>query len=387
VRSQGREVVGSHGSRVASNPNMTTMEATHLQEKGSVTGRHWRYGQRRQVTLLGLTVLLFAAALLAVVIGAVAIAPGQVLAILGKPLGIALPWAFTQQQAAVLLAIRLPRVLLGAFVGAGLAVSGAAMQGLFRNPLADPGLIGVSSGAAVATIVLGSTFAHELFQTLGIFTQPMVAFLGSMGATVLVYRLSQVAGRTVVATMLLAGIAVNALLGAGTGLLTFVATDAQLRNITFWGLGSVGGATWRAVLAVVPFILCTLLLLPRLARLLNAMSLGEAEAAHLGFRVERAKRTVIALVALTVGATVALTGIIGFVGLVVPHLLRLLVGPDHRTVLPGSALLGASLLLLADLLARTIVAPAELPIGIVTTVIGAPFFLWLLLQDRRRLAL
>jgi iron complex transport system permease protein len=324
-------------------------------------------------------------------IGAVGIAPSQVISILAKqinlPLPIALVAPFEPQQESVLTAIRIPRVLMGMLIGAGLAVSGAAMQGLFRNPLADPSLIGISSGAAIAAvtmIVLGATFANELYKQLGTFALPLVAFLGAVGATLIVYRLSVVNGRTVVATMLLAGIAVNALLGAGTGFLTFIATDTQLRNITFWSLGSIGGATWRSVSAIAPFVVIAIGLLPRLARVLNAMALGEAEAGHLGFDVERAKTVIVLLVALAVGASVALAGIIGFVGLIVPHLVRLLLGPDHRGVLPGAALLGAALLLAADLVARTVVAPAELPIGIVTAMLGAPFFLWLLLRDRRR---
>jgi len=187
--------------------------------------------------------------------------------------------------------------------------------------------------------------------------------------------------------MLLAGIAVNALAGAGTGFLTFMATDAQLRNITFWSLGSLGGTTWTAVSAVAPCMLTGLLLLPWLARSLNVFLLGEAEAGHLGIQIERLKRRVIVLVALAVGAAVSTAGIIGFIGLVVPHVVRLLLGPDHRYVLPGSALLGASLLIGADLVARTVVAPAELPLGIVTVVLGAPCFLWLLLRQRRQWSL
>jgi iron complex transport system permease protein len=183
--------------------------------------------------------------------------------------------------------------------------------------------------------------------------------------------------------MLLAGIALNALAGAGTGLTTIVADDAQLRDITFWLLGSLGGATWASLSAVAPFVLIGVLGAPFLAKSLNAMLLGESEARHLGIHVEHVKLGVVMVTALTVGAAVALAGIIGFVGLVVPHLLRLTMGPDHRGLLPGSALLGASLLLGADLLARTIAAPAELPIGIVTAFIGAPFFLWLLLRNRQ----
>jgi iron complex transport system permease protein len=199
----------------------------------------------------------------------------------------------------------------------------------------------------------------------------------------LVYRLATIAGQTIVATLLLAGIAINALAQAFSGFLTFYATDTQIRSLTFWKLGSLGGATWTSVLVAAPFVLLPLLLFPRLARPLNALLLGESEAGHLGFDVERVKRLVVVMVALVVGVGVALTGLIGFVGLVVPHLLRLMIGPDHRALLPGSALLGASLLVGADLVARTVVAPAELPIGILTAITGAPFFLWLLLRDRK----
>ncbi|MCI0529072.1 MAG: iron ABC transporter permease [Nitrospira sp.] len=184
--------------------------------------------------------------------------------------------------------------------------------------------------------------------------------------------------------MLLAGVAVNALAGAGIGLLIFMATDAQLRNATFWSLGSLRGATWKSVGAVAPFVLVSVFLILQLSRSLNALLLGEAEAGHLGVHVEQIKRWIVALVALTVGASVSVAGIIGFVGLVVPHLLRLMIGPDHRYLLLGSALLGACLLLGADLIARTLVVPAELSVGIVTALIGAPFFLWLLRRDRLR---
>jgi iron complex transport system permease protein len=346
--------------------------------------------RRAPYALAGLGLLLALVVMVSVGLGAVPIAPQQVLAILARPLGLALPWTFEAQQEMVLTAIRLPRVLLGIQIGAALAVSGAAMQGLFRNPLADPGLIGIGSGAAlaaVAVIVLGLTLFKDAFAAFGTFTLPAAAFIGSAVATFIVHRMSSVSGRTIVSTMLLAGIALNALMGAGTGLLTFVANDAQLRNITFWSLGSLGGATWRTVAAAAPFIAAAVFFLPRLSRALNALALGEAEAGHLGVNVERSKRLVVILAALGVGAAVALAGVIGFIGLIVPHLLRLVVGPDHRVVLPGSALLGASLLLSADLVARTLVAPAELPIGIVTAVLGAPFFLWLLVRDRHTNAL
>jgi len=329
--------------------------------------------------------LLIVTALAGIAIGAVAISPGQVLSILGAQLGLELPWTFDARQEAVVMAIRLPRVILGIVIGAALAVSGAALQGLFRNPLAAPSLIGISSGAALGAttiIVLGATLFASFTNQLGYAALPLAAFGGGLLVTVLVYRLSLINGRTVVATMLLAGIAVNALAGAATGIFVFVADDDQLRTITFWSLGSLGGATWRAVLIASPFVLFSVLLLPRSARSLNAFLLGEAEAGHLGVATERTKRMLIALTALAVGASVAVAGIIGFVGLIVPHLVRLMTGPDHRYVLPGAALLGGSLLMGADIIARTIVAPAELPIGIVTAIIGAPFFLWLLIRAR-----
>ncbi len=342
---------------------------------------------RSLLVLSGLGLLLVAAGVAGVAVGAVAVSPGQVIAILVHPLGLELPWTFDARQQAVVMAIRLPRVLLGLLIGAGLAVSGAAMQGLFRNPLADPGLIGISSGAALAVtavIVLGNTLLSGLGDLFGYAALPLAAFVGGVVATVAVYRVSTVGGCTAVATMLLAGIAINALAGAGTGLFTFLATDDQLRDITFWSLGSLGGATWQAVASAVPFVGLALLVLPRLARPLNAFLLGEAEAGHLGVATQQLKRMIVVLAALAVGASVAVAGIIGFVGLVVPHLIRLLAGPDHRLVLPGSALLGGALLVCADLAARTLVAPAELPIGIVTASLGAPFFLWLLLRARRR---
>jgi iron complex transport system permease protein len=278
--------------------------------------------------------------------------------------------------------IRLPRVVLGALVGASLAVSGAVMQGLFRNPLADPGLIGVSAGAglgAVLIIVLGGTVLATALDT---FSLPIAAFLGGLAATLVLYKVATRQGRTSVATMLLAGIALAALAGAVTGILVFVADDRQLRDLTFWQLGSLAGATWLKIGAVAPIMVLAMAATPFLARGLNALALGEATATHLGIPVQRLKYIAIVSVAASVGSSVAVSGGIGFVGIVVPHLLRLAMGPDNRYLLPASALLGASLLLLADAVARTIVAPAELPIGIVTAVAGAPFFLWILLRKR-----
>jgi iron complex transport system permease protein len=336
--------------------------------------------------LLGLGLLLCVIVFLAVDKGAVEISLLQCLAIIGRRIGLQLPWQFTSQQEATLLYIRLPRVVLGLFVGAGLGLSGAAMQGLFRNPLADPSLIGISSGAALAAtfvVIIGDAIAYSLPPTVQLLVFPLAAFMGALATTLIVYRLATIAGQTAVATLLLAGIAINALAQAFSGFLTFYATDTQIRSLTFWKLGSLGGATWSSVLVSAPFILIPVLFFPRLARPLNALLLGESEAGHLGFDVERVKRLVVVLVALVVGASVAVAGLIGFVGLVVPHLLRLMLGPDHRSLLPGSVLLGASLLVGADLIARTVVAPAELPIGVLTAITGAPFFLWLLLRDRK----
>lgn len=318
-------------------------------------------------------------------IGAVSISPGQIAAILGGKIGLSLPWSYEMQQAQVLLSIRLPRVLLGLFVGASLGISGAAMQGLFRNPLADPGLIGISSGAAfavVATIVAGQGLLAEMGGLLATYGLSLAAFAGAAVTTFIVYRISSVNGRVSVSTMLLAGIAVNALAAAGTGLFTYIADDAQLRTITFWSLGSLGGATWESLAGLLPFVLIPLISIPLTGQTLNALLLGKAEAGHLGMNVDRANVIVITMTTLCVGASVAVAGVIGFAGLVTPHLLRLIIGPDHRMLLPGSALLGGILLITADLAARTIAAPAELPIGIITAAIGAPFFLWLLMNKR-----
>jgi len=293
--------------------------------------------------------------------------------------------AISVRDRVVIYDIRLPRVVTGVLVGAGLAVSGAVLQGLFRNPLADPALVGISAGSglgAAATIVLGGTLLGPLTAMLGTFALPSIAFIGGLATTALLYRIATRQGRTSVATMLLAGIELAALAMAVTGVLVFMADDRQIRDMTFWGLGSLAGATWAKTAAAAPFIILSLAASPFLARGLNALALGEATAGHLGIPVQRLKHVSILSVAAAVGASVAISGGIGFVGIVVPHLLRLSIGPDNRYLLPASALLGASLLLLADAVSRTIVAPAELPIGIITAIAGAPFFIWILLRRR-----
>ncbi|MEM8486482.1 MAG: iron ABC transporter permease [Bacteroidota bacterium] len=358
----------------------------HIASATGIAQDYVRLKSRKyRIVLLALCTLLLVVFVVSLGLGGITISPVQVLGILLDRLGLSSGIAYADQQAMVLMAIRLPRILLAMLVGAGLAVSGAIMQGLFRNPLADPGLIGVSSGAALAAvlmIVFGTTILGTASTIWQLWAIPLAAFLGSLAAIYLVYTLATWKGQTSVATMLLAGIALNALTAAGTGLMLMIADDAQLRDITFWTLGSVGGATWKSLAIIAPLVLIGIGIAIKLAASLNAMMLGEADATHLGIKVQYVKGLVVWITGLTVGATVAVTGIIGFVGLVVPHLLRLATGPDNRLLVPGSALLGASLLLAADLLARTIIAPAELPIGIVTSLLGAPFFLWLLLKYR-----
>ena len=295
-----------------------------------------------------------------------------------------LPLLVEPQAQLIIEQIRLPRTLLGLAAGGVLALCGVAMQGLFRNPLADPGLIGVSSGAALGAalmIVLGAGLGG-LAPEWSPYLLSASAFAGGLLVTSVVYRLGRKQGRVDVATMLLAGVALAALAGALIGLLQYLADDATLRTLTFWNLGSLNGASYSRLWPLLAIALLVLVSLPRSASALNALLLGESEARHLGVDVERLKRRLILLTALGVGAAVAACGMIGFVGLVVPHLMRLLLGPDHRTLSPASMLAGASLLLLADVLARLLVAPAEMPIGVLTALIGAPFFLYLLVKGR-----
>lgn len=355
----------------------------------TITTRWWNRRQRgtaavprvsRSVLLPVLTLLLVGSFLLGVGIGAVRIAPQQVVAIIANHVaGVELDVAYTEQQDAVVWAIRLPRVILAMLVGAGLAVSGAALQGLFRNPLADPGLIGVSSGASLgAVLVLGLGVTW-----LGVATTPLAAFIGGSITAVIGYLLARQGGRTEIVTLILAGIALNTFAGAGTALVTYVANDQQLRAIVFWSLGSLGGATWQNVVAATPFILLGLALSLRWGQALNLLVLGEREARHLGVDTERIRMQLILISAMMTGATVAVAGVVGFIGLIVPHLIRMIAGPDHRVVLPASALGGAILVLVADLASRVIVAPSELPLGVLTALLGGPFLLFLMMRTRR----
>ena len=353
----------------------------------AVDGSSWR--ARPGVALAVLAALLVAVGLLAIQTGAIAISLRQIVVVVLAQFGGALPDEVTSQMAAVLLSIRLPRIVLGIAAGAGLGAAGAVLQGVFRNPLADPMLIGVSSGAALAVtgvIVLGSTALAGFSTIAGPLTLPIAGFIGGLAATALLYRVSTREGRTSLTTMLLAGIAINALAFSGIGVFTTIASNEQLRNISFWNFGSLSGASFEhvGVIAILVVIVC--IVLTRMGPGLNALLLGDREARHLGFDTQALKRNVIALAALLAGVLVAVCGVIGFVALVAPHVVRLICGPDHRIVIPGAALLGATLLLAADLVARVVVSPAELPIGIVTALLGAPFFLWLLMRDRERLA-
>jgi iron complex transport system permease protein len=331
-----------------------------------------------------LILVLLLAAAMAVTIGAAGIPLSRLPAALGLPFGSA-DSVTLQRDTLVLWSVRLPRIALSAMVGALLAASGALMQGLFRNPLADPALVGVSSGGALAAagaIVIGDWLAARGKSFTSLELLPLAAFLGSLVATSVLYRVATRENRTSIAVFLLGGLAIAALTNAGIGLLVFVADDRQLRDVTFWLLGSLSGATWAKVMIVAPFLAAMFAATPLIARGLDLLVLGETEAFHMGIQVERLKRTSILLVAAMTGAAVAFAGVIGFVGIVVPHLLRLMIGPGHRLLLPASACLGAALTIVADSCARTIAAPAEVPIGILTALFGAPFFLGVLLRQR-----
>lgn len=283
--------------------------------------------------------------------------------------------------------IRFPRTLLCMLVGAILALCGTVMQGLFRNPLAEPGIIGVSAGAslgaALAIVLLGNLNFDARW--MNAITLPLCAFLGGALTTIVVYRLGTNKFGTSVTIMLLAGVAISAVSGAGIGYLNYVADDQMLRDLTLWSMGSFAGANWQSITLCGITLLGLYFYFTRRAMALNALLLGESEARHLGIPIQRLKRALIVLSAVGVGVTVSAAGMIGFVGLVVPHLGRMLVGPDHRNLLPVSALLGALLLTIADMFARVAAAPAELPIGIVTALVGAPFFLYLLFQQKGKI--
>ena len=336
---------------------------------------------RTRWLLAALATGLAAAALLSLSLGALPIPLTRLLGLDASPLA-----GF---ERAVLLDIRLPRLCLALLIGSSAAMAGAAMQGLLRNPLADPSLLGVAGGAALAAtgwLALRGPLGLEAFIPQ-LYALPLLASLGGLVAALAVLRLARSEGFTSVATMLLAGIAINALAGAGVGLFQQLADDGALRDITGWLFGSLGRAGWPELAVATPLLVLPLVLLPREARALDALLLGEAAARHLGVEVEACKRRILALVVLATATAVAVAGIIGFIGLLVPHLIRLFAGPGHRLLLPAAALLGGILLTLADLAARTAFAPLELPVGVLTALLGAPCFLWLLRLGKRRIAL
>ncbi|GAB5450378.1 MAG: iron ABC transporter permease [Halioglobus sp.] len=335
----------------------------------------------RQLLLL-LCLLLPLALFAGLSLGAVSIPFSDVLAALFSALSGS---SEAGRDAIIVLSIRLPRVLLAALVGICLAVCGCAMQGLFRNPLADPSLIGVSSGASAGAslvIVFGGGALVQGSQVLGLTSVAAGAFVGGFVAVLLVYRLATSSSGTSVATMLLAGIAISALAGALNSLFSYIADDEMLRRISLWQMGSLDAANWPRVWISATAAGLLLVLLRRDAAALNAFLLGESEAWHLGVPVERVKKRLILLTAMAVGTSVAVAGTIAFVGLIIPHIVRMLIGPDHRYLIPAAALAGAVLLIGADSVARVIVAPAELPTGILTALLGAPFFFSLLARRR-----
>ncbi len=343
---------------------------------------------RHTLTLSLLGLLLLGLMLASLATGAIAVSSADMLLVFVQKLGLAddsIDADITTQV--VLLDIRLPRLLFTVLIGAALGLSGAALQGLFRNPLVEPGIIGISSGSALGAIVVimfvGSLFPKmaEQFQS---YILPFFAFLGGLLATIVTLKMSRADGKTHITYLILAGVAIGALAGAAIGLAIFYADDSQLRSYTFWTLGDLSVASWEKLGILTPTIGLAIVGLLAVARPLNAIALGEAEAYHSGVAVEKVKRTIVLLSALAVGTSVAFAGIIGFIGLIVPHIVRISFSSDQRLVLPASALGGACLLLLADMLARTLVAPAELPIGVITAAVGAPFFIYLLRSTQKR---
>lgn len=339
------------------------------------------YSKTRAQNLIiaGLLAILGVLGLVSLSLGAYQIPFAQLLGAILDGLGVQ-GVAAESQQVNVLLQIRLPRIVLATLIGGGLGVAGASLQGMFRNPLVEPGLIGVSSGSALFAVIYLVLIAGSsgIWKTMSAFGLPLFAFVGGLIHVAAVYRLSRSQGKTETSTLILAGVAINALAGALIGLTLFYADDAALRSFTFWSLGDLGGASWTKVPTAFLLILIPSLFLFRDYRALNALSLGEHEAFHMGVNVKQIKIKLLIATALIVGVGVSLAGMIGFIGLIVPHLIRIGFGADHRLVLPGAFLLGAILMNVADLIARLIVIPAEMPIGVVTALIGAPFFIWLI---------
>ena len=327
-----------------------------------------------------LVALLGASILVGVAFGSVAISPWTSLRLFawklhltGRPAGV------PESTVLILFQLRLPRVLLGAVVGAGLAAAGAVFQALFRNPMADPAIIGVSSGAALGAVAVMLAGGGAALGGLGV---PGAAFVGALGTALLVYRLARLGPSVQVATLLLSGIAVAAVISAGISLVMSL-SGRDIRSIYFWILGGLGSAGWRSLIAAAPFVALGLLIALASVRDLNLTALGEERAAQLGLEIERFKTEMLATGAVLTGAAVSVSGLIGFVGLMTPHILRLVVGADHRRLIPASVMGGASFMIMADLAARTAIRPEEIPVGAVTAILGGPFFLYLLRRERK----
>jgi len=333
-----------------------------------------------------LTALVVVGVILSSMLGQLAISPTEVIGSVLRAAGIPNGWAPTDPIVeSTLWVVRFPRIVMGLAVGAALAVAGAVMQAIFGNPLAEPGVVGVSSGAALGAsiaIVLGAGAIG--FGALGSGAIAVFAFVGGLGATLLVYGVSRANGRTEVVTLLLTGIAVNAFAGAGLAFLLFVADSGSREQIVFWQLGSLNGSRWFEVGIVVAVVLVGTIAAIILGRRFDLLALGERNARHLGVDVEALRIGSIVLVALLTGAAVAFCGIIAFVGLVVPHIIRMAIGPAHRPLVIASAVGGGVLLVFSDLLARNVVQGADLPIGLLTSLVGGPFFFFLLFRQRRR---
>ncbi|KPH98361.1 ABC-type transporter, integral membrane subunit [Actinobacteria bacterium OK074] len=336
---------------------------------------------RRTTTPLTLTLIALLLLLIPIAAGtgAYPIPTGDVLSSIAHRIGLGAE-PLDRVPETVLWDVRFPRITLALLIGASLGCAGALMQGVFGNPLAEPGVIGVSSGAAVGAVGVISVGADFL----GTWTVTAVSFVTGLVTVLVVYAMSRSGGRTEVVTLILTGIAVNAFGGALIGLFLFYADTAAVNQITFWQLGSLSQATWPKVLAVLPCAALGLVVAPLYARRLDLLALGERPARHLGVDVERLRVVLVLVIALLTAAAVSVSGIISFVGLVVPHLLRMAAGPGHRFLVPASALGGALVLLAADLAARTIAQPAELPLGVLTALLGSPFFFWLLRRTRRK---
>jgi len=331
-----------------------------------------------------LVALLVVSLVVSASVGAFTFTPARIATIVTQALGWSPATTSDALDRNVFLQLRLPRVLLAGLTGAVLGVSGTLMQGLFRNPIVEPGLAGTSAGAALGAACVFVFGAGTFTRPLGTLAVPALAFAGAFGATLLVYRLASSFGKVHVFTLLLAGIAVNAVCGAGTGFLSYVARDPQARNITFWNLGTFTTADWRGVALVALSFGVAFGWTLRAGKALNALMLGEDEAAYLGVDPQRLVTRLLVVNTLMVAVATAMVGVIAFVGLVIPHVLRLLKSSDYTFLLPASALLGAVVMEVIDVVARLVIPPAELPVGIITSVVGAPVFLLILLRQTRQ---